>query len=79
MVINIGNGFDQYWVKLVMVQNKEADTAIDWHEGEIAGEVIVDDTADLSAKAPKQNTFAIDSSSGMMLTSSSLALYAGPG
>jgi len=33
----------------------------------------------LSAKAPKQNTFAIDSSSGMMLTPSSLALYAGPG
>ena len=33
----------------------------------------------LSAKAPKQNTFAIDLSSGMMLAPSILALYAGPG
>ena len=32
----------------------------------------------LSAKASKQNTFAIDSSSGMMLTPSILSLYAGP-
>ena len=62
-----------------MVQNKKTDIAIDQHEGEISGEVIVDNTADFLAKAPKQNTFAIDSSSGMMLTPSSLALYAGPG
>ena len=33
----------------------------------------------LSVKAPKQNTFAIDSSSGMMLTPFILASYAGPG
>ena len=39
-----------------MVQHKQADTAIDWHEGEIAGEVIVDNTADLLAKAPTSQT-----------------------
>ena len=33
----------------------------------------------LSANAPKQNTFAIDSSSGMMFIPSILASYAGPG
>ncbi len=36
MIVNIGDGFDQYCVKLIMVQNKEEDTAMDWHEGEIS-------------------------------------------
>ncbi len=53
MVINIGNGFDQYCVKLILEQNKESDTAIDWHEKEIAGEVIVDNTADFIGKGVK--------------------------
>jgi hypothetical protein len=56
MVVNIGYGFDQYCVKLIMVQDKETDTAIDRHEGEYTTLPI------LSANAPKQNTFAIDSS-----------------
>ena len=50
MVINIGNGLDQYCVKLIMVQNKEADTAIYRHEVEISGEVIIDNTADFICK-----------------------------
>ncbi len=53
MVVDIGNGFDQYCVKLIMVQNKEADTAIDLHEGEISGEVIVDNTADFIGEDAK--------------------------
>jgi len=64
-----------------MVQDKETQTFIDRHEGEISGEIIVYDTTDFigEGKAPKQNTFVIDSLSGMMLTPSILVLYSGPG
>ena len=53
MVVNIGDGFDQYCVTLIMVQNKESDTAINLHEGEISDEVIVDDTTDFIGKGAK--------------------------
>jgi hypothetical protein len=36
-----------------MVQDKETHTAIDRHEGEITGEIIVYDTADFICKRPK--------------------------
>ncbi len=53
MVVNICNGFNQYCIKLIMVQDKEADTAIYQPEGEISGEVIVDDTADFIGEGAK--------------------------
>ena len=56
-VVNIGDGLDQYCVKLiVLVQTKQSDIAIDWHKGKISGEVIVDNTADFIHKGTKTNT-----------------------
>jgi len=53
MIIHIGDGLDEYCVKLIMVQDKEADTPIDRHEGKISCAVIVNYSADFIGKGTK--------------------------
>ena len=53
MAVNIGYDLDRYHVKLIMVQNKEADTAVYQQEWEIFCEVITDNTTYLIGKGAK--------------------------
>ncbi len=59
-------------IGFIVVHHEETDVTIEGHEREVPGAIVVHDTDILLAKAPKQNTLAMDSSSMS-------AMNAGPG
>ena len=81
LVIQVGNwnSKDSICFSFIVIHHKETHTSIQWHEWEVARQVVIHDTGHLlQMHHTKQNTFAINSSS-TLTAGPFFALCVGPG